>query len=149
MSERPDLIGRYACRFCRHDQWKHNLIEGCPFCQCMATPGEAEARTDAEMGYHILPDSAVLATFARPEPKPLQTVSPRPPALYVAGRWSSVPEGHDDPYVILEEVRDGEDPAARFAYWRDSAADGTWAIEDVHLVLQRTTYTRQPDPKEQ
>ncbi len=50
-----DLTGRWACRFCRHDQYTHNLIQGCISCDCLATPGEAAARTDAEMDAPILP----------------------------------------------------------------------------------------------
>lgn len=53
-AHRPDLLGRYACRFCRHDQYAHSLIVGCPHCRCMATPGEGSAQTDAEMDYRIL-----------------------------------------------------------------------------------------------
>ncbi len=63
MTDRKDLVGRYACRLCRHDQWEHNLEVGCPHCTCMATPGEAGARTDREAGFEILPAHQRLAGY--------------------------------------------------------------------------------------
>lgn len=41
----PDLLGKYACTRCGHDQYAHNLIVGCPHCKCAATPGEAGDET--------------------------------------------------------------------------------------------------------
>lgn len=61
--ETERLKGRYACRFCQHDQYEHNLDVGCPFCRCMATPGEADARTDVEMGLTILPPNDYVAGY--------------------------------------------------------------------------------------
>lgn len=29
------------CYLCGHESSDHNLIEGCPYCRCLATPGEA------------------------------------------------------------------------------------------------------------
>ncbi|MER7331742.1 MULTISPECIES: hypothetical protein [unclassified Micromonospora] len=54
-----DLTGKWACRFCRHDQYTHNLIQGCVSCDCLATPGEAAPRTDAELDAPILPSGQV------------------------------------------------------------------------------------------
>lgn len=61
---RPDLVGRYACRLCRHDQWEHDLAVGCPHCPCMATPGEAGARTDRELDFAILHPSECLPGYS-------------------------------------------------------------------------------------
>lgn len=57
------LHGRWACRFCRHDQYEHNLREGCPHCWCAATPGEASARSGREMALVILPPGEYLRGY--------------------------------------------------------------------------------------
>ena len=72
MTDRKDLVGRYACRLCRHDQWEHDRIVGCPHCPCVATPGEAGARTDRELDFAILPASECLPGYSplRVDPEP-------------------------------------------------------------------------------
>jgi len=67
--ERPEFYGRWACRLCRHDQYRHNLIEGCPYCRCAATPGEASARTEPEMHLTIYPPSRFLHDWQDPHHK--------------------------------------------------------------------------------
>lgn len=67
---RAELLGKYACRLCRHDQYDHNLTEGCPHCRCMATWGEAGARTDEEMDYLILSPGQYAKGYEPPPPTP-------------------------------------------------------------------------------
>ncbi len=60
------LIGSWACRFCRHDQHTHNLIQGCVSCWCAATPGEAAPRNNAELDAPILPAGQHLPKYEPP-----------------------------------------------------------------------------------
>lgn len=52
-------VGKFACRYCRHDVAHHNLEVGCPDCTCMGTPGEVQPRTDAELAFEIYPPSRI------------------------------------------------------------------------------------------
>lgn len=45
-----------ACRACAHRVSAHNLLEGCPFCNCLAAPSEANPVTDVEVMRDPLPD---------------------------------------------------------------------------------------------
>lgn len=68
MTDAGNLLGRWACRFCRHDQYTHNLIQGCTSCDCLATPGEAAPRTDAELDAPILAEEQERLNEGRPTP---------------------------------------------------------------------------------
>lgn len=66
---RPDLAGRFACRLCLHDQYLHNRLQGCPFCTCLATPGEAGAVNDRQADLAILPPDRTVGHYRlRTEP---------------------------------------------------------------------------------
>jgi hypothetical protein len=68
---RTDLHGRFACRLCRHDQYDHNLMVGCPNCWCMATPNEASPRSDREDSFSILPPGQYLPGYTPRPPRPV------------------------------------------------------------------------------
>ncbi len=63
MADPTDLRGRWACRHCRHDQYTHNVIQGCESCPCLATPMEAAPRNDAELDAPILPTDQRLPRY--------------------------------------------------------------------------------------
>ncbi|MEU7978296.1 hypothetical protein AB0B63_07160 [Micromonospora sp. NPDC049081] len=63
MADLTDLRGRWACRFCRHDQYTHNVLQGCESCPCLATPIEAAPRTDADLDAPILPANQTLPRY--------------------------------------------------------------------------------------
>lgn len=46
---------KLACRFCTHPVSSHNRMRGCVHCTCLATPGEANPRTEAEVMREALP----------------------------------------------------------------------------------------------
>lgn len=77
---RLHLLGKFACRFCRHDQYEHNNIQGCPHCRCMATVGEAGARSDAE-DLPILPPSETLPGYTRRDDSDRDMAPPDPSDL--------------------------------------------------------------------
>lgn len=60
-----NLIGKYACRLCWHDQYKHNLTVGCPYCKCAATPSEAEEREATDRA--ILPPDQYISSHYKPD----------------------------------------------------------------------------------
>lgn len=43
-----------ACRFCHHAVARHNNMEGCEYCSCLGTKGEARPRTGKEMDQPVL-----------------------------------------------------------------------------------------------
>jgi hypothetical protein len=66
--------GGYACRFCQHQVREHNRIEGCRFCTCLATPGEAMPQTDRDSA--VMPLSPTRHTepyVLTPTPAPMAT----------------------------------------------------------------------------
>lgn len=69
-----NLLGKFPCTRCGHDQHGHNLLVGCPHCRCMATPGEAGDETHYAgtprpyTGDRILPPSEVLHDWQRLQP---------------------------------------------------------------------------------
>jgi hypothetical protein len=102
---RPELVGRWACYLCQHDQYEHNLIQGCPYCTCMATPAEAGRRST---------DAAILSpTFA---------ITPYSLMPKVTPRKKSYPKVADLPERWLARARDARIASHKEEDQRSAAA---------------------------
>lgn len=60
----PIRGGVLACRFCRHELGEHDSKVGCNSCTCMATSGEANPQTLAEVDRSIISPLTVLPGYA-------------------------------------------------------------------------------------
>lgn len=64
-------MNQQACYHCGHAQPDHNGIQGCPYCKCMATRGEAGKDPSGEYADLRVrrPEEPPLYDWQRPEPE--------------------------------------------------------------------------------